>query len=52
MLPKILIYYHIFLDFKGKTYSECMEEIKNTATFCGIRHKGRIWKSVHTWSIH
>ena len=53
MLPKISIYYHIFLQFKGKTCNdEYMEEIKNTATFCGIRHKGRIWKSVHTWSIH
>lgn len=43
----------VFLEFKGKTCNnESMEEIKNTATFCDIRHKGRIWKSVHTWSIH
>ena len=53
MLPKISIHYHIFLEFKGKTCNnECMEEIKNTTTFCDIRHKGRIWKPVHTWSIH
>lgn len=31
------MYYYIFLKFKGKTYNnECMGEIKNRATFCGI----------------
>ena len=53
MLPKISIYYHIFLQFKGKTCNdECMEEIKIQQLSVASDTKGESGNLYTLGSIH